>query len=139
SPGDWVTYMNDNGRSGFNKAETVITQATAPNLQVHWTAQAGGAIFSQPVAANGVVYWGSFDGYEHATNVNGTQVWQQNVGVTTTCTPYNKPLGVVSTAAVASVSINGTPTSVVFVGGGDDNLYALNAATGAVIWKTLLG
>ena len=30
-------------------------------------------------------------------------------------------------------------TSVVYVPGGDDNLYALNALTGALIWKTNLG
>ena len=30
-------------------------------------------------------------------------------------------------------------TPVVYVPGGDDNFYALNALTGAVIWKTNLG
>src|SRR5260370_9628142 len=31
------------------------------------------------------------------------------------------------------------PTSVVFVGGGDTEFYALNANTGAVIWHTQIG
>jgi outer membrane protein assembly factor BamB len=37
------------------------------------------------------------------------------------------------------VTINGTPTSVVFVGGGDTQFYALDASSGAVIWHTQVG
>ncbi|HEY6407080.1 MAG TPA: PQQ-binding-like beta-propeller repeat protein, partial [Ktedonobacteraceae bacterium] len=138
SAGDWPAYMNGNARQGFNGAETVINATSAPNLKQHWTSHAGGNIFAQPVVANGMIYWGSLDGYEHATDLNGTQVWQQFLGVRTTCSPLSS-LGVVSTATVASVSINGTLTSVVFVGGGDDHFYALDAATGAIIWSTPLG
>ncbi|MGH2496681.1 MAG: PQQ-binding-like beta-propeller repeat protein [Ktedonobacteraceae bacterium] len=138
SAGDWPTYMYNAGRSGYNQAETIINQSSAPKLKLHWSIQSGGKIFSQPVVANSMVYWGSFDGFEHGANLSGHQVWQQNLGAATTCVTYN-PLGVVSSAAVATVPINGTPTSVVFVGGGDDHLYALNAATGAVIWHTAIG
>jgi polyvinyl alcohol dehydrogenase (cytochrome) len=44
---------------------------------------------------------------------------------------------VVSSAAVATVSINNMPTPIVYVGGGDDNLYALNT-DGTTRWQTLL-
>ncbi len=135
--GDWLTYMDSNARQGYNAAETIINATSAPHLKQHWTAPAGGSIFSQPVVANGTIYWGSLDGYEHATNLNGVQLWQQFLGARTTCSPLPS-LGVVSTATVATVSINGTPTSAVFVGGGDAHVYALNAATGAVIWSTAL-
>ncbi len=138
SSGDWLTYMNGVGRQGFNGAETIINATSAPNLKQHWAYQAGGNIFAQPVVSNGIIYWGSLDGYEHATNLNGVQVWQQFLGARTTCSPLPS-LGVVSSTAVATVSINGTPTSVVFVGGGDDHMYALNAATGAIIWSVPLG
>jgi outer membrane protein assembly factor BamB len=138
SSGDWLTYMNGNSRQGFNGAETVINATSAPNLKQHWTSQAGGNIFAQPVVANGTIYWGSLDGWEHATDLNGGMVWQQFLGARTTCSPLPS-LGVVSTATVASVSINGTLTSVVFVGGGDDHFYAVNAASGAIIWSTALG
>ena len=43
------------------------------------------------------------------------------------------------TAAVATEVINGTSTQVVYVGAGQDNLYALNARNGAIIWQTNLG
>lgn len=136
--GDWPTYMHDIGRSGYNRTETIINRTAAHNLKIHWTYQGGGMIFSQPVVANGIIYWGSFDGYEHATNLSGQLIWQQYLGTTTTCAPVS-PLGVVSTAAVSTVTINGTATSVVFVGGGDDHLYALDAASGNIIWSTPLG
>ena len=136
--GDWPMYMRTSGRIGFNKAETIINRTSAPTLKVHWTIPSGGAIFSQPVVANGLVYWGSLDGYEHASDLNGNQLWQHYLGIAGSCAPFN-PLGVVSTAAVATVPINGTNTSVVFVGGGDDHLYALDAATGAPYWSTPIG
>src|SRR5712692_390905 len=41
APGDWATYMADNGHSGFNAAENVITPATAPTLKLKWTHSAG--------------------------------------------------------------------------------------------------
>jgi len=81
--GGWPTYMANNRRSGFNGTETLINSATAANLKVHWTFKGGGMIFSQPVKANRMVYWGSWDGYEHATDLNGGSVWQQNLGQTT--------------------------------------------------------
>ncbi len=138
SAGDWPSYMGDDKRSGFNEVETMINATSAPNLKLHWKYQAGGGIFAQAVVSDGVIYWGSLDGYEHATKLDGTQIWQQNVGRRTTCSPLPS-LGVVSTAEVASVSLGGKQTSVVFVGGGDGNFYALRATTGAVIWRTPIG
>lgn len=139
SSGDWPTYLRDNGRSGFNGAETTITPTTAPALKLHWTYAAGGAISTQPVEVNGLIYWGSWDGYEHATNLTGTQAWVTNLGTTTdtNCTPPK--VGVASTATIASVVLNGTSTFMDFVGGGNGQFYALNATTGAVIWHTTLG
>jgi polyvinyl alcohol dehydrogenase (cytochrome) len=126
--GDWPTYGATNGRSGFNAAETAITPSTASHLHVAWTAAAQNTVFSQPVISNGLVYWGSFDGYERATNSSGGLVWQTYLGQTTAC---NATAGVASTATV----VNG----VVYVGGGDAQLYALDATTGAVLWQTRLG
>lgn len=85
------------------------------------------------------VAWGSWDGYEHATKLNGTQVWQQNLGQTNDTNCFPPTVGVASTATVASMTFGGTKTPVVLVGGGAADFYALNANTGAVIWRTPLG
>src|SRR6266849_4299000 len=96
--GDWPTYLQNIARSGYNSAETIINPSTAPNLKLHWTHTAAGAISTQPIEANGLVYWGSWDGYEHATNQNNSTVWAANLGKTTdtSCTP--PAVGVASTA-----------------------------------------
>jgi outer membrane protein assembly factor BamB len=139
SAGDWPTYQGDLGRSGFNAAETTITQANASQLKLHWTNTASGSISSQVAAVNGLLYWGSWDGIEHATNLSGMDVWTANLGQTidSACNPPT--VGVASTAAVATVTINGVPTSVVFVGGGNSTFYALDANSGIEIWHTSLG
>jgi polyvinyl alcohol dehydrogenase (cytochrome) len=134
--GDWTTYGATNGRSDFNAAETVITPTTASRLQLAWTTAAQNVspnlVFSQPVVANGLVYWASFDGYERATNASGALVWQTYIGVTSDSnTGCKYTYGPSSTATVVN--------SVVYVGGGDGQLYALDAATGAVLWQTRLG
>ncbi len=136
---DWPTYLSDSAHNGYNSSETVINASTAPNLKLQWTHTAGGGISTQPVEANSLVYWGSWDGYEHATNLSGGFVWSNYLGQTTdnSCTPVT--VGVASTATIATVSINGVSTSVDFVGGGNANFYALNAQTGKTIWQTPLG
>lgn len=139
STGDWPMYQGDSGRSGFNGAETTITPANASRLKVHWKHLAAGGISSQVAAVNGTLYWGSWDGIEHATNLSGSDVWTANLGQTTDTSCNPPTAGVASTATVATVPINGTPTSVVFVGGGNSIFYALNASNGKPIWQTSLG
>jgi len=136
---DWSMYMGDIGRSGFNANETTINQQTAPNLKLKWKHLAGGRVTTQPIEANGMVYWGSWDGLEHATNPStGTDIWTANLGQTLqTCSKLLN--GVLSSAEFAHVTIAGVDTPVLFVGGGNVQVYALNANTGTVIWQTPLG
>jgi outer membrane protein assembly factor BamB len=138
--GDWPTYLNNGARTGYNSAETLITPSTAPSLTQLWADSAGGAISAEPVQVNGVVYSGSWDGNERAIDTaTGAQLWSASLGQTTdmNCTPPT--VGVASTAAAGTITVNGTATQAVFVGGGDGNFYALDASTGALIWKTALG
>ena len=138
-PDDWTTYMADNGRSGFNAAETIITPTTAPELKLKWTHQSGADVVAQPIVADGLIYWGSWDGYEYATTLDNKTVWATYLGQTVAplCIPSH--LGVSSTATIASVKMNGTMTLVDFLGGGNGYFYALNALTGAILWRTFLG
>lgn len=137
--GDWPTYLLENGRSGYNSAETIINAKTAPKLKLHWTDSAAGSISTQPVEANGLIYWGSWDGYEHAAKLNSAIVWTRYLGQTTDASCNPPTVGVASTATIGSVTINGVSTSVNFVGGGNGNFYAINALNGAIIWQTTLG
>jgi len=136
--GDWTSYLGSQ-HQGDNSVENLIDASTASKLTLFWSAHAKGSISSQPVVANGLIYWGSWDGLEHATDMNGYQVWATYLGTTTDggCDPSS--VGVASTPVVASVTIHGTTTPVVFVGGGNAHFYALNATNGKVIWNVSLG
>ena len=137
--GDWPTYLGNNGHTSFNGSETAINPSSVSGLHLLWTHFAGvaGKITTQPIVANGMVYWGSWDGYEHASSLSdGTDIWADNLGQATLC--RKQMHGVISTATVASEMINGVLTTVVYVAGGNNNLYALNANSGNVIWQTLL-
>jgi outer membrane protein assembly factor BamB len=141
SSGDWPGYMYDRNHTGFDRAETTISPSSAPNLHTEWSIDAGDKVFAEPVTANGLLYWGSFDGVEHASDPStGSVVWHQSLG-TTSDTVHCSSLvaGVVSTPLVATIMLNGSPRSVLFVGGGDAAMYALDALTGAVLWRTSLG
>ncbi len=135
----WSTYMGNNQRSGYNATETIINPTSAPNLKLKWTHKAGGAVTTQPTVANGMVYWGSWDGIEHASNpATGKDIWTANLGQTiVTCSKIHH--GVLSSAAFAMLSIKGVSTPVLLLGGGNVSMYALNANTGAVLWQTPLG
>ena len=136
-PGDWPSFLLGSG--GFNSSETAITSTTASSLTRSWVAHAGGGISSEPVVVDGTIYWGSWDGYEHATSVDGQTRWSTYLGKVSNPQCYPPIAGVASTATVTPVMIKGVKTLVDFVGGGNANFYALNATTGKILWATSLG
>ena len=138
-PGDWPGYLMGNG--SYNADEVRITSTTVSALHLMWTEHAQGGVTSQPVVVDNVVYWGSWDGYEHATTVDGRPLWSTYLGVNSDAADGCDPdsAGVASTATIMPLTLNGKQMLVDIVGGGDSNLYALNAANGHILWKTSLG
>jgi outer membrane protein assembly factor BamB len=137
---DWTTFLGSNARTGYDAAETTINATTAPNLKLHWTFSNPGhaQITAEVMAANGLLYWGSWDGVLHASDpATGNDVWKTSLGTRPGGCSHN-PKGVISSVTVATVPINGTATSVVFVGSGPATLYALDALKGTIIWQTIL-
>src|SRR5258706_15891811 len=65
--GNWPTFLASNARTGYNGAESIINPKSAPTLKLHWQNMAAGAISAQTIEANGMGYWGSLDGLEHAS------------------------------------------------------------------------
>lgn len=138
SSNDWPTYLADNQRHSYNSSETILNPQTVSQMKIHWQNQSGAPMASEPVVANGLVYWGSWDGYEHATDPStGTDVWKTFLGQTKSCL-HHMTFGVQSTATITSEVINGVATTVDIVGGGDAQLYALDANQGTVLWHTPL-
>jgi PQQ-like domain len=134
--GPWPTYLGDLGRSGFNGSESTLNPVSAPSLRPQWKIASGDKIVTQPVMASGEIYWGSWDGYEHAATLDGKLVWSTFIGKFVDPSGYcNTPrAGVSSTATYTTLTVNGVMTPVLLVGGGNTQFYALNANTGAIIW-----
>jgi len=130
-----ATYRGDPGRSGYYPSQTGVTTANAATLKPLWTDTSGSVgAYSQPIVANNMLYWGDWNGYEHGTSLSGTDVWSTFLGIFPNgCNPSQAgPSGAATAAMMGS-------TPVVYVPGGADTFYALNALTGAIIWQTSLG
>ena len=139
---DWPGYLFDLGHSSNNKAATAINPANASTLVEDWSfvdpqptveGQPAASFYTGPTVVNGVVYIGSNTGEFYALDeATGTELWHQLLG-------YTVPLscgsghGVTSTATVVPDPVSGALT--VYVGGGDGYLYALDAATGDVVFR----
>jgi polyvinyl alcohol dehydrogenase (cytochrome) len=137
--GLWTMYARDDARSAYDSLETHLRPNWDPWHQM-WVAPDWHALTAQVVTANNLAYMGAWDGYERAVGLGGSLniVWKTYLGITSaTCKPYTlqKNPGVASTPE--AVVMNGKPT--LFVGGGDAQMYALDAMTGAVVWRTRLG
>ena len=132
---DWKTYLGNKLRTGFNAVESSLTPGNVAHLQLQWSQFAADGVTVQPVVADHIVYWGSWDGSEHAFTTAGAHLWDTQIG--RTFAPACKPQSVGITSAAAVGDIGSTRT--IFVAGGNATFYALNAATGAVIWSTRLG
>lgn len=141
--GDWPKYQSDYASSGFNSAETTITDSTAASLKLLWSEKGAVGVSAQPIAIGNNLYWGDWGGNLHDTIIAGagagTDVWSKGLGENFgACAPKDAALG----GAPGLGAVNGTPA--VFVEniangspqGGTEMVYALNAATGAILWQT---
>jgi outer membrane protein assembly factor BamB len=141
APG-WTTYLQGIDHTGFT-SDSGFNPTSVKNLHLAWQASDTAphkGIFPQPIVSNGLVYWGSNDGFERATSTSGNLVWQRNLGRTAPpgpCVPSD--WGIASTPTITTDVPVGGASSVMYIGGGDSKLYALNAATGAVLWSYDVG
>jgi outer membrane protein assembly factor BamB len=130
--GDWPTYLHDTQRTAANLDETTLSDANAATMVKRWSFATGGAVASSATVVGGTAYFGSWDGYEYAVDAaTGAQRWRTFLGTTSVAGCFPPAAGVTSTSAVVG--------GVVYVGGGDSYWYALDSATGVVLWKVFTG
>jgi outer membrane protein assembly factor BamB len=142
---DWPGFMLNASHSSYNAAATSITTANTADLQPVWrwtvpTPTDGGsaALYPTPVSVDGVLYVGADDGDFYAVNeTTGQVLWSQSLGVEPGLECSASSLGFVSTAAVATDPSTGD--LAVYVNAPDGYLYALDAATGDVLWQQEVG
>ena len=138
---DWPQYLHGPQHSSVSNATAFTVPNAASARQVwHWqppviSGELAPALDASPTVVAGAVYIGAQSGGFYALNeATGAVIWSRRLDTqrAVTCTGQ----GITSTAAVLPDPVTGTST--VYVSGARF-LYALNAATGAVVWKTELG
>ena len=133
-------YLGSLSRANYDATENGLTPANVGSITPRWQTALGSSVSAQPVISHGIVYWGAWDGYERATTTSGRQVWSTFLGTTKPPAACRSGiLGVGSTPTIGTVTIDGRPRHVLFVGGGNASLYALDAQSGKVIWSRSLG
>ena len=139
--GDWPQYLHGpqhSSKSGTN----AFTTANASLAHVVWhfvpaavTGNPAPKLEASPTVVGAKVYIGSEAGVFYALNAGtGAVVWKRklDVGTSLTCSAG----GITATAAVLTDPASG---KLRVYAEGARFLYALNAATGAVVWKTMIG
>ncbi len=133
-----ATYHGNNARTGY-WADTSITPQNAGSLKQKWAIPGTSTISAQAVVANGFVYWGDWNGFEHrVASTSGKANWSTFVGRAPKPPACPFPLGDLGVTSTATVGVDSGRT-MLWVGGGGGTLYALDATTGAIIWRTKLG
>jgi outer membrane protein assembly factor BamB len=151
---EWHAYHYDSHRTSSQPNSTALSDpAKVPSLAVRWTWTApapgpgGNSGFrASPVINDNIVYIGNGNGRFYALNGDtGAVLWQYPAASSPAlvtqfkCNPSS--FGIASSAAITD--INGTdavifaaPDQSIGMHLGDSRLFALNAKTGAEIWKS---
>lgn len=147
---DWPAFRHGHLRTAQQRWYSPLADPTrVPGLAVRWTYPAPGALppfRASPVVSHGRVFVGNSNGRLYALDAHtGALLWQYpptaSPALTSqfTCNPSS--MGLASSAVVAKVNgteavIFGAPDRSIGTGLGEGRLFALNAATGAELWKS---
>jgi polyvinyl alcohol dehydrogenase (cytochrome) len=130
---DYPAYLGGPAHTSYAPAATIVTVANAGGIHSLWTWKPPGYLNASPIVSAGVIYIGSENGSFYAIKASTHRVkWTRKLTIAN-CSKA----GTVSSATVANDPVTGK--AIVYVGAADHYLYALNAATGATIWRTLIG
>ena len=148
---DWPAFRHNALRTGGQLNHSALSDpARVPTLHVAagWPVQPTGAqaFRASPVVYKGRVYIGNANGRFYAVDaITGAMIWQYPapaaLALTSqfTCNPSSS--GIASSATIATIDgvtavIFGAPDRSIGAGLGSGRLFALNAQTGAEIWKS---
>lgn len=138
---DWPQYLGGPQHDSVSAtAAFTPSNVASATLVWHWQPPVIGGepapvLDASPTVVGGTVYIGAQSGVFYALNEStGTVLWSRQLDTRPngTC----RPLGITATAAVLADPVTGAGT--VYVSGAR-YLYALDAATGAVVWQTEIG
>ena len=132
---DWPKFLHDLNNSAHS-GETGISSSNVQTLKTKWTFSSGYEFSASPAIATvhgtSMVFLGAWNGNFYALNaVTGKKIWSFTVDLVPPCRT--------NSCRIASSAAVDTANNLVFFGAENAYLYALNATTGALVWKQQLG
>jgi outer membrane protein assembly factor BamB len=147
---EWPEYRHNLFRSGDQiNASPLSDPSAVPSLAVRWTWHVPSnaqPFYASPIVYQHRVYIGNGNGRFYALDATtGALLWQYPAATSPaltsafTCNPSSN--GIASSAVIAKVNgtdavIFGAPDRSIGAGLGSGRLFALDAATGAVLWRS---
>jgi outer membrane protein assembly factor BamB len=129
---DWPKYCGNLEMTGVAASGGPLSPTTAAALAPLWRVSLDGPVASSPTVAGDLVYIGDWTGLEYALDITtGALAASVNLGTTTNTHCEPATIGITSAAAVSG--------GTVYVAGGDDSFYALDAQTLNAVWQQRLG
>jgi outer membrane protein assembly factor BamB len=124
----------------FGSSDGKMYALVSATSVMRWSAATSGPVTSSPLVAAGVVYFGSVDGWFYALDAtNGKLIWKFQTGrerrLTAPGTHGILPKKEMMPDPLDLFPPSPTLANGIYFGSGDHNVYALDAHTGALIWK----
>lgn len=137
---DWPMYGGGPARTMSSDCPGAPSTSSVSTLLPAWHVHTPDVVTATPTVVGGVVYVGDWSGNFFAFDLQtGSQIWKTVIGPSAPAPFKDQHRGaygtITSSAAVATVKRGGKREEVVLVGGGG-SLYALDAASGAILWRT---
>ncbi|HEX5543567.1 MAG TPA: PQQ-binding-like beta-propeller repeat protein [Micromonospora sp.] len=127
-PASWSSYGHDIFNTRYNPSEKKIEPSNASRLAVKWTYTTHGDVSATPAVVDKAVYFPDWGGYLHKVDARtGARIWSHAVST------YTGRADSVSRSSPAVVG-----NTVYIADYSSATLIAVNATTGALIWKTQL-
>ena len=129
SPGAWTQFR-------LNAASNAVLSGT---LSVEWTRATGGGYSSSPVLVDGTLYAANNDGWLYALDpATGRIRWKYHGHNALMAQPIVFGGSVIESEGDARPIMGTTLQDPVRVGGGPNALFAVDARSGALQWRTVL-
>lgn len=126
--GDWTFYRHD--LSGTANAGEPLTVDQARALEVRRYTIGGGVNVSNPIVANGTLYYMGGSSLHAVSLSTFTEVWSKKMNVVA---PFPQCVRIVEQDPIGAPAVIG---NVIYAPGADGVVYALNASDGTQIWAT---
>jgi eukaryotic-like serine/threonine-protein kinase len=134
-----------NGVVYVGSTDSILYAIDAASGALKWKFPTGSWVVSSPAVADGIVYFGSYDSFLYAVDARtGELKWKFQTGGERRY--IGKHLHHLEPAAEPMpdpwdfyLSSPGISNGTVYFGSGDGNIYAVDAATGALKWKVQTG